>query len=409
MEGCFGDSQIACDVLIVRFSGEVGVKSPYVRAMYERAVQDHVEKVLAYYQIPYDGVLHTVGRTYVLTVSTDEALTRLTKVFGVSSMSPAVKTTSKLEDIVDVCVKTAASAFQKESSFAVKCRRVGKHQYGSMEVCERVGEAVLRTLSHKRLSVNLSKPDYVMSVEVRDKDAYVFLHTYMGAGGYPVGSQGKMVCLISPDICSPVASWLTMKRGCPIVSLYFDNAPYGDAGKRESVFNVVKILLDWAIGYNHRKIYVIPYGENIKKIVGEAPENIVGVLCKRVRYRVAEIIADRERADGIVTGEIVNEEGDQTLHAIHVANTVLTGRPVHRPLIGFTENEVEELARRIGTYEVTSRGRGCTVGYRTQPTVFNLQEILEAEKELDVEEMVRTSVSQLRVYDIITGGNIKNP
>jgi len=409
MEGCLSDSPFKYDVVIVRFSGEVGVKSPYVRAMYERAVQGHVEKALTYYQIPYDRVIHSAGRTYVLTVSTDEAITKLTKVFGVSSMSPAVKTTSKLEDILDVCVKTAASAFQKESSFAVKCRRVGRHPYGSMEVCDKVGEAVLRTLSRRRLSVNLSKPDNVLSVEVRDKDAYVFPRTYKGAGGYPVGSQGKMVCLIHPDIGSPVASWLTMKRGCPIVPLYLDDAPYGDTGKRESVYNLVKILLDWAIGYNHTRIYVVPHGENIKKIVGEAPENLVRVICKRVMYRVAEMIADRERADGIVTGEVVDEKGGQTLRALHAANTVLTGYPVHRPLIGFTENEVEGLARRIGTYEATKVGRGCIVGHRTPPTVFNLQEILEVEKKLDVVEMVRTSVCQLKVHDIRMGGNIENP
>jgi len=146
---------------------------------------------------------------------------------------------------------------------------------------------------------------------------------------------------------------------------------------------------------------VVPHGQNLAEFRERCSERLTCILCKRRMYRVAERIAEMEHAEGIVTGEAIGEQASQTLHNLRVLSSAATKYPIHRPLLGFDKNETERIARKIGTYEAsTRRARGCAAVPRKPVTMAKMQEVTEAEGNLNIEEMVEKSVKSLRVVNL---------
>ena len=389
------------DSVIVRYGGELGIKGAWTRRFYERRLLKNIKSVLKRYEIPYDRIIRKHGRLFLKTSLTTESSKKLARVFGVSSLSPALETTSKLDEIVDKSVFLAGLILREENSFAVKCRRVGRHPYTSTDVCREVGRRVLDAFPERCLTVNLKRPDETLGVEVRNDQAFVYSMVVEGAGGLPLGTQPRVVCLLSGGIDSPVACWLVMKRGCPIVPLYFDNAPFTDESTTERAINVARVLSEWAIGFP-RRVYVTLNGPNLAEFKGKRRfERLTCILCKRMMYRIAEKIADMVRAEGIVTGEAIGEQASQTLQNLRVLNSAVTKYPIHRPLLGFDKTETEQIARRIGTYEASiQKAKGCTAFPRKPVTRAKPHEVTEAEKALDIEDMVERSVKSLKIVNL---------
>ena len=388
------------DSVIVRHGGEIGIKGAWTRRVYERLLLNNLKRTLRHHEIPYDAILRRHGRFYLKTPTAAEASLKLSRVFGVSSLSPALETTSRMSDIVAKSVFLASLTLSEGNSFAVKCRRVGDHPYRSSDVCREVGRQILTELSDLGLRVDLKNPDVKLGVEVRDDRAFVYSEVMKGAGGLPLGTQPKVVCLLSGGIDSPVACWLAMKRGCPVVPVYFDNSPFTDESTTERALSVARVLFDWAIGFP-RKVYVVPHGQNLAEFKKKCPERLTCILCKRMMYRIAERIAEMERAEGIVTGEAIGEQASQTLQNLRVLNTAATKYPIHRPLLGFDKAETEWIAQKIGTYEPSAkRAKGCSAAPRKPATMAKPQEVAKAEENLNVGEMVERSVKSLKVVNL---------
>jgi len=388
------------DSVIVRHGGEIGIKGAWTRRVYERLLLNNLKRTLKHHEIPYDAILRRHGRFYLKTPTAAEASLKLSRVFGVSSLSPALETTSRMSDIVAKSVFLASLTLSEGNSFAVKCRRVGDHPYRSSDVCREVGRQILTELSDLGLRVDLKNPDVKLGVEVRDDRAFVYSEVMKGAGGLPLGTQPKVVCLLSGGIDSPVACWLAMKRGCPVVPVYFDNSPFTDESTTERALSVARVLFDWAIGFP-RKVYVVPHGQNLAEFKKKCPERLTCILCKRMMYRIAERIAEMERAEGIVTGEAIGEQASQTLQNLRVLNTAATKYPIHRPLLGFDKAETEWIAQKIGTYEPSAkRAKGCSAAPRKPATMAKPQEVAKAEENLNVGEMVERSVKSLKVVNL---------
>jgi len=388
------------DSVIVRHGGEIGIKGAWTRRVYERLLLNNLKRTLKHHEIPYDAILRRHGRFYLKTPTAAEASLKLSRVFGVSSLSPALETTSRMSDIVAKSVFLASLTLSEGNSFAVKCRRVGDHPYRSSDVCREVGRQILTELSDLGLRVDLKNPDVKLGVEVRDDRAFVYSEVMKGAGGLPLGTQPKVVCLLSGGIDSPVACWLAMKRGCPVVPVYFDNSPFTDESTTERALSVARVLFDWAIGFP-RKVYVVPHGQNLAEFKKKCPERLTCILCKRMMYRIAERIAEMERAEGIVTGEAIGEQASQTLQNLRVLNTAATKYPIHRPLLGFDKAETERIAQKIGTYEPSAkRAKGCSAAPRKPATMAKPQEVAKAEENLNVGEMVERSVKSLKVVNL---------
>jgi thiamine biosynthesis protein ThiI len=391
---------IQFDSVIVRFSGEIGIKSEWTRRAYEKLLLKNLYNALKHHDVAYEKIVRKRGRIYIETKNAEEAASILTHIFGISSVSPAIKTTSDIEKTVQTSVRMAEATIKNECSFAVRCHRVGTHVYSSMDVCTEVGERILEKLKDKNLHVNLADPQFTISIEVRDAEAYVFAEILHGAGGFPVSSQAKVVCLLSGGIDSPVACWLAMKRGCTIVPVYLDNAPLTDEMTRAKALDTARRLFEWSIGYP-RKVYVVPHGKTLETFVREAPRKLTCILCKRMMYRIAERIAEIEKAEGIVTGEAIGEQASQTLTNLRVLDEAAMKYPIHRPLLGFDKTETETLAKKIGTFEISTRkAKGCSAAPSKPATMAKLNIVRTAEEKLDIEKMVNESVKAAKIITV---------
>ena len=325
---------------------------------------------------------------------------KLIRVFGISSVSPAKQTTSDKNDIVDTTLEIAKEAIQNNSSFAVRCRRVGQQPYSSLDICRELGKQIQTKLSQKSLTVNLTHPDITINVEIRGEQAYVYAEIIQAQGGFPLGSQARTVCLLSGGIDSPVACWLAMKRGSPIIPIYIDNIPYTDERTRDKAIATAKKLQERTAG-TPKRIYIIPNGENIRIIQNKAPEKFTCLLCKRLMYRIAEQIANKEKAFGIITGEAIGEQASQTVHNLFAIDEAAAFYPIHRPLLGFDKTETEAIARKIGTFEIsTKKAKNCTAAPCKPATRAKLQAVKEAEEKLNIPEMVERALKAAEVVTI---------
>jgi thiamine biosynthesis protein ThiI len=368
------------DAILVRY-GEIGIKSDRVRSRYERTLVNNIRKMLSFRVIQYDAVVRDFGRIFVKTHDV-EAAQAVACVFGVVSTSPVQTTAATLESISSAAVRIASPLLTDEQSFGIRARRTGTHDFSSKDIGEVVGRAIKKATG---ASVQLSKPDLQLFIEVRSNNAYLYTEVIPGVGGLPLGTQGKIIALISGGLDSPVAAWLMMKRGCTIVPVFFDCEPYlGDAARRRAD-GVVKALAAWA--GRPLEFAVVRHGDSLAEFKKAAPR-MTCVLCKRMMYRIAASVANEKNAHGIVTGESVGQVASQTtknLLAIDDAATV----PVYRPLIGFDKTESIKLARRIGTYRISTAGdsQSCTAAHRHPTTNADKEELEKYEAELPTREL----------------------
>ncbi len=215
-----------------------------------------------------------------------------------------------------------------------------------------------------------------------------------------MSSQGKVVCLVSGGIDSPVAAWLVMKRGCASIFVFYDNYPFTGETTKKRALDAIKRLSEYA-PERPVKVYVVPHGEDLADILRNCPRNLTCVLCRRMMYRVAEKVASIEGAEAIVTGEIIGEHASQTLRNLRVENEAMKRFSVLRPLIGMDKLEVERLARKTGTFEISARPALCCSAPPRRPrTKARLEEVIRAELNLAVEDMIKRDLEGAEVVTL---------
>jgi len=379
----------------------VWLKKGWTRRRYLRLLLRNMKRTLKHFGVDYDEIVRLHGRVLVRSHSAMEVSSHLANVFGISSVSPAFETSSGLEDVVAKSVSLADGALGAGNSFAVKCTRVGKHPYSSGDICREVGSKVLEAFGEERgLRVDLGAPDVRLGVEVRGDSAYIHKEVIDGVGGFPLGSQGRVVGLLSGGVDSAVASWLVMKRGAIVRMVHFDISPFISDAAVTRVVAVARVLADWAVGFA-RHLYLVPYGDALKAIVTECPRRLTCVLCKRMMYRIAERLAERMTAKGIATGEALGEQASQTLHNLMILSSAVSKYPIHRPVFGFDKAETARLARRIGVYEPSNEQAGvCRAVPKKPATKAKLKDVLAAEAELDINGMIEASVKELKMLTL---------
>lgn len=215
-----------------------------------------------------------------------------------------------------------------------------------------------------------------------------------------LNSQSKVICLVSGGIDSPVATWLMMRKGCFPVIVFFDNYPYADETTKQRAMEAIKKLGGY-IPEDKLKVYVVPHGDDLTNILRNCPRNLTCVLCRRMMYRLAEKIALLEDADAIVTGEIIGEHASQTLVNLRVETQAIRDVSILRPLLGMNKREVEKLARKIRTFDTSTKPASCCTGPPPKPrTRARLEEIKEAEKCLDIERMINRDLEATIILEI---------
>jgi len=383
------------DTVIVRLGGEIGIKAPWTRRQYERRLASNIKAVLKHYNITYSTLARKQGRIYIKTHQTEKTAKKVSRVFGVSSLSPALETSSKLDDILDTSLKLAKSRFEKEKSFAVRCHRVGKHPYTSKDICTEVGQCLLTSLPELNLRVNLKHPDQTMQVEAREEKAYLFTHTIKGVGGLPLGTQPKLVCLLKGDVHSTVACWMTMKRGCPPILVYIEKGTNKSQKSSYEARQAGRTLMKWNIGFP-KKLRVTRFRRSLTKKPKDQPLALTAIICKRLMLRAAQRIAEAENAEGIVTGDLLVKGTTQTVPSFRIQDEAVKGFPIYRPLVGLEEAEIAATAKAIGLKE--------TMKKKTEPTKLEarlkLEEIKGIERKLNTEKLVKEAAESLRTLEL---------
>jgi thiamine biosynthesis protein ThiI len=393
------DEKKLIDTIIVRY-GELALKSTGVRNWYERILVNNIAAMLDQRNVGYSRIKREWGRIFIETDDPAAAGTTA-DVFGVVSTSPAVTTDSTMENAAQVCADIAADLILKDESFAIRVRRTGNHRFSSHDVAVKCGDVVwerLESLGHDP-SVDLTHPDREIFVEMRQNHAYVFTETIRGVGGLPLGTQGKMVALVSGGIDSPVAAWLMMKRGVEIIPVYFNNEPFSDRSAHDRAMECIEILRKWAPGHPFT-VYEIPCGDNLELFLKDCGKKNTCLLCRRMMYRGAYEVMKKEGASGIITGASLGQVASQTSANMY-AEIYGLGFPVYHPLIGLDKTEIIDIANRIGTFTTSIKPATCCTAVPDYPEVkAKCDSLVIEEQKLDIEKLVSDSLTNAMVFKI---------
>ena len=331
------------DLLLAHYH-EIGLKGRN-RPRFERALRDNLKHALA---DSASRVRLVSGRVEILDPKPD-ALERVTRVFGVANVAPVLVTEADLDKIVSVALEVAADRAQGFQTFEVRARRARTaFPHSSQHVNEVVGDAVRIRLGKR---VDLSNPDISVRIEIVHDRAYISAAKVPGPGGLPVGTAGPVVTLLSAGIDSPVATWRMMRRGADPVAVHFHGQPFTDRSSERKVAELVSVLAAW--GYR-QPWWSVPMGEAQREITLSAPSPLRVLLYRRLMLRVAEGLAARHGALGVVTGESLGQVASQTLENMAAVGAVAT-LPLLRPLVGTDKVEIIDEARRIGTYDISAQ------------------------------------------------------
>ncbi len=322
----------------------------------------------------------------------EEALDRVSKIFGIAGFSRAGVCEKNIEDILSHSVSYLKTVMQSVKTFKVETKRADKHfPLTSPQISAEVGATLLSAYPHLRVDVH--SPDAVVNIEIRDYAAYIRCEQIKGAGGLPVGTAGKASILISGGIDSPVAAWTMAKRGVILDAIHFASPPYTSPRAELKVRTLLKKVAAYSGTIN---LAVVPFTEIQDEIGKNCPEDYFTLIMRRMMMRISEQIARKKGSAALITGESLGQVASQTLPALVTTDSVVN-MPVLRPLIGMDKEEIIAISRRIDTFEtsILPYEDCCTVFTpkhpKTRPT---LESCAEAEKNLDVERLVEKAINE---------------
>ncbi|MNO80110.1 putative tRNA sulfurtransferase [compost metagenome] len=335
------------DMLLLRF-GEIAIKGRN-RPRFEKAVLTHVKSLL--HSFPKAKVIKEYGRIYVVLNGepANQVLDALKNVFGITSISPVKMVDSKLEDITSAATSFIQSLdLEKHSTFKVSSRRVWKpFPYSSHEMNRLVSAPVLNAC--EQLKVDVHHPDIDLRVEIREKATYLYCEVIPAAGGFPLGTNGKAMLLLSGGIDSPVAGWSAMRRGLEIECIHFHSYPFTSKKAEEKVIDLAKILSRYS---GRIKLHLVPFTDIQTALARTGHESLIITLMRRAMLRIATKLAEQNGALALVTGDSLGQVASQTLSSMNVIGRV-TDIPLLRPLVMSDKNEIIQLAQTIGTYDLS--------------------------------------------------------
>ena len=376
-----------------------GLNRPY----FERALYNNIVNALK----PYEGVTvkKAEGRYYVENIGDDPRIfDSVAKIFGIISFSPALKVEKDVaaiqkaaEVLVREVMEAKSSSPGEKITFKVESRRSDKSfPLNSMELSPKVGAYLLRSIPN--LKVDVHHPMITVNVEVREQ-AYVYCQVIPAAGGMPVGTNGKAALLLSGGIDSPVAGWMIAKRGVELIAVHYHSFPYTSERAKEKVIDLCRILSQYC---GEIKLHVVPFTRIQQELYQKCPHNLLTILMRRFMMRIAEVVAHKEDAKALVTGESLGQVASQTMESLCATNDAVS-IPVFRPLIGMDKIEIMDLAKKIGTYEtsILPYEDCCTVFVPKHPTTRpKLEMVREAEKLVEGDKLIEEAIANIEVLNV---------
>ena len=275
------------------------------------------------------------------------ALQALSRVFGIARIAAALRTGLATDEIENGVRQIINAEWNDAKTFRISASRSDKrYPLTSSELNVRIGSLVQDIT---RAHVDLGNPDMDIRVDVRERDAYVYVESVKGSGGLPVGSSGHVAAMLSGGIDSPVAAARAFRRGCTVDFIHFHSFPLVEGASRDKARDLVRVLDDYQYG---SRLHLVPFSEAQRHIVAAVNPAYRVIAYRRFMVRVAEAIARRVGAMALVTGESIGQVASQTIENIASIDAVAT-MPVLRPLVGMDKQEIINEARQIGTYDIS--------------------------------------------------------
>lgn len=368
-----------------------------------KQIREHVERLGEF------SIRREYGRIFLQAESGydyEDLIKELQKVFGIVGICPIV-----VEECMEFeAIKEKAIAYMKECygdsrlTFKVNARRANKaFPMKSMELNGEIGHFILESCPN--MSVDVHKPEVLLNIEIRDQ-VYLYSQTIKGAGGLPVGTNGKAMLLLSGGIDSPVAGYMISKRGVELEAVYFNAPPYTSERAKQKVIDLARIVS----GYSGKiRLHIVNFTDIQLAIYEKCPHEELTIIMRRYMMKIAEELAKKNGCQALITGESIGQVASQTMHSLACTNEVCT-MPVFRPCIGMDKQEIIDISEEIDTYEtsILPFEDCCTIFVAKHPVTKPVLEIIKRselkladviddlmEKALDTVEVVETRVEDL--------------
>ena len=382
--------------ILIRY-GEISLKGRN-RSLFVRKLKNNIKSAM----LDLKSIqLHAErDRMFLVAESSDDlqqAIIRLPHVFGIQSFSPVAQCSADLESIQQKAVEVIGSAETEGKSFKVEVKRQDKDfPMVTSEIQREVGGYVLSKFPG--LVVQMKKPDIVLLVDIRKEGAFLTSEVIKGAGGMPVGSNGNSLLMLSGGIDSPVAGYQMMKRGMSIDAIHFASPPYTSELAQRKVMDLTERLCSFGASV---RLHVIPFTELQQAIVKQIPANLSMTTTRRMMLKVADLVREEIKANGLITGESLGQVASQTLESMTVINEV-TSTPILRPLIAMDKLEIIAIAQQIGTYDISIRPYEdcCTIFTPSSPkTKPKLEKVHYYESFFDFNPLIKEAVRNRTVIE----------
>ena len=391
------------NMIIVKV-GEIHLKG-LNRPFFEKTLINNMKAALK----KFEGVQVSISQSRIFVYNIDpkdldEALTKLSKIFGIHALSPA----REFEKDIDLCIKNAVEMLKEagitNATFKVKARRADKRfPMESPEIAAKVGEGILENMPG--MKVDVRNPDMFIEVEIRDRGAYVYFEDVPAVGGLPIGTNGRAMLLLSGGIDSPVAGYMIAKRGVQLDGVHFYSFPHTSERAKEKVYELAQELCDYV---TRLSVFVVPFTHIQESIYDKCPDQFMTILTRRFMMKISERIARLRNCGALVTGESIGQVASQTMESLNCTDSAVN-LPVFRPVIGMDKLEIMEIAKNIGTYEtsILPFEDCCTVFTPRHPaTKPKLQDVVKAEQLLDEEALIDEALQMVERIDIDADGVI---
>lgn len=325
----------------------------------------------------------------------DDAAEALQKVFGIAALSRAAVCEKDMTDIITTAKNYLEDDLLTAKTFKVEAKRSDKKfPLNSPQICRELGGQILKAFNH--LKVDVHNPDIVVTVEVRDRYAFVRGNNIKGAGGMPTGTSGRAAVLISGGIDSPVAAYMMAKRGIELISIHFASPPYTSELAEMKVMELLKKVAAYS---GIITTYVVPFTEIQEAIRDYCPEDYFTLVMRRIMMKMSEKIAESQNCMALITGESVGQVASQTIYALGCTDNAVN-MPVFRPCIGMDKDEIIAVSRKIDTFETSIQPYEdcCTVFTPKHPkTKPKVQDVIDAENKIpNLDKMMETAEKNVK-------------
>ncbi|WP_335871281.1 tRNA uracil 4-sulfurtransferase ThiI [Bacillus sp. 2205SS5-2] len=382
--------------ILIRY-GELSTKGKN-RNLFVSKLKNNIVQLLK--DMPKIHVQSTRDRMHLLLNGENggEVMNRLRTVFGIQSFSPVVKTTQNLEEIQLAALYLVKKSFIKGMTFKVSVKRADKsYLHDTNEMNQLVGSYILPKI--EGLKVDVKQPDLKLQIEIRKEGVYLSSEIFEGAGGMPVGTSGKAMLMLSGGLDSPVAGYLTMKRGVELEAVHFHSPPFTSERAKEKVVELARQLTAFS---GSVKLHIVPFTKVQQAIQAQVPENYTMTSTRRMMLKITDEIRKNRNGLAIITGESLGQVASQTLESMVAINAV-TSTPILRPLVAHDKTEIISMAREIGTYEtsILPYEDCCTIFTPPSPKTRPKKEKVEYyESFADFDSLLSEAVAETEILTI---------